>query len=40
MSTWKTFEDIESWQLARVFCNDIYRIMQYDGLKTDYKLKD
>ena len=39
MSTWKSFEDIEVWQLARVFCDDIYRIIQYDGLNTDYKLK-
>ncbi|NCC74290.1 MAG: four helix bundle protein [Sphingobacteriia bacterium] len=40
MSTWKSFEDIEAWQLARSFCQDIYNIMQYDGLKTDYALKD
>jgi len=40
MSTWKSFEDIEVWQLAREFCQDIYRIIQYDGLKTDYKLKE
>jgi four helix bundle protein len=40
MSTWKSFEDIESWQLARTFCQDIFSIMQYDGVKTDYALKD
>ncbi len=40
MSTWKSFEDIEVWQLAREFCKDIYRILQYDGLSTDYRLKD
>ncbi len=40
MSTWKSFEDIESWQLARTFCQDIFKIMQYEGLKTDYALKD
>jgi len=40
MSTWKSFEEIEVWQLARQFCKDIYRIMQYDGLKNDYRLKD
>jgi four helix bundle protein len=40
MSTWKLFEDIEVWQLAREFCKDIYRIMQYEGLKNDYALKD
>ncbi len=40
MPTWKKFEDIEVWQLAREFCQDIYRIMQNDGLKTDFALKD
>ena len=40
MSTWKTFEDIDVWQLARLFCNEIFKIMQYDGLKNDYALKD
>ncbi len=40
MPTQKKFEDIEVWQLAREFCKDIFRIMQYDGLKTDFALKD
>jgi four helix bundle protein len=40
MSTWKTFEDIEVWQLAQEFCKDIFRITQYDGLKNDYELKN
>jgi four helix bundle protein len=40
MSTWKSFEDIEVWQSAREFCQDVYRIIQYDGLRTDYKLKE
>jgi four helix bundle protein len=40
MSTWKSFEDIEVWQLAREFCKRIYEILEYDGLKTDYALKD
>ena len=40
MSTWKSFEDIETWQLARTFCQDIFKIMQNDGLKTDFALKD
>ncbi len=40
MPTWKTFEDIDCWQLARSFCQDIFKILQYDGLKTDYALKD
>ena len=40
MATWKSFQEIEVWQLARVFCKDIYEIMQYDGLRTDFKLRD
>ena len=40
MSTWKSFEEIEVWQLARQFCLDIFNIMQYEGLKTDFALKD
>ena len=40
MSTWKSFEEIEVWQLARNFCQDIFNIIQYDGLKTDFALKD
>ena len=40
MSSWKSFEDIEVWQLAREFCKDIYRIIKYEGLNADYKLKD
>lgn len=40
MSTWKSFEDIEVWQLAREYCKNLYAIMQYEGLKTDYALKD
>ena len=40
MATWKSFEDIEAWQLARVFCNDVYRIINYDLFKRDFKLRD
>ena len=40
MSAWKSFEDIEAWRLSREFCKDVFQIMQYDGLKTDYRLKD
>ncbi|MDZ7742735.1 MAG: four helix bundle protein [Bacteroidota bacterium] len=40
MTTWKTFEEIECWQLARSFCTEIYKnITQYKGLNTDYALK-
>jgi hypothetical protein len=40
MSTWKSFKDIEVWQLAREFYKEIFDIMQRDGLKSDYRLKD
>ncbi|RUA25033.1 MAG: four helix bundle protein [Bacteroidetes bacterium] len=40
MATWKSFEDIEVWQLSRDFCKEVFRIINYDGLKTDYRLKN
>ncbi len=40
MATWKSFEDIDVWQLAREFNKDIYRIIRYKGLSTDYRLRD
>ena len=40
MATWKSFEDIEAWQLAREFCKDVYRIINYDFFKKDFKLRD
>ena len=40
MATWKTFEDIEAWQLAREFCKDVFRIINYDLFKRDFKLRD
>lgn len=40
MSSWKTFEEIEAWQSARRLCNEVYRICQYKGLKTNYGLVD
>jgi len=40
MANWKSFEEIEGWQLAREFCKDVYRILQYEGLKSDFRLKN
>lgn len=40
MATWKSFEDIEAWQLAREFCNDIYKLSVQTALSKDYRLKE
>jgi four helix bundle protein len=40
MSTWKSFEEIEAWQMARTFCDEIYKIIQRDGISTDFALKN
>ena len=39
MARVERFEDLEVWQLAREFCNDIFRIMQYEKIAKDYELK-
>ncbi len=38
MATFKKFEDLEIWQLARVFCRGIYKITKYPGFCRDFKL--
>jgi len=40
MSTWKSYEEIEVWKDARLLCQEIFQIMQKEGLKNDYALKD
>jgi four helix bundle protein len=40
MATISRFEDLAIWQLAREFCKDIFRIIQYPSFSTDYRLKD
>ncbi|NQW36777.1 MAG: four helix bundle protein [Flavobacteriales bacterium] len=40
MSTIQKFEDLEIWQLARVVCDDIFKIIANTDLKNDYKLKE
>ena len=40
MSTWKSFEDIDVWILAKEFCHNIFILMTETELKTDYRLKD
>lgn len=39
MGTWISFEDIESWQLAREFCEEIETICNREGLKSEYSFK-
>jgi four helix bundle protein len=40
MATWNSYEDIESWKDARQLCQEIFLILQKEGLKNDYALKD
>lgn len=40
MATVETFEDLETWQLAREICQDVWRIINTTTLKHDYKLRD
>ena len=36
----KNFEELIIWQQSREFCNDIFRITNYDQFSKDYRLKD
>ena len=40
MATIKRFEDIETWQKARVLANKIYEVSASTELAKDYKLRD
>jgi four helix bundle protein len=40
MSSFKTFEDIEAWQKARVLCKQIYAASNRGEFKKDFALKD
>ena len=40
MGSWKTFEEIVVWQLSRIFCQDIFKIIQNTELKKDFALRD
>jgi len=40
MTTIKTFEDLEIWQLARKLSNQVYRIISYDAFAKDFGLKN
>jgi len=38
MATIRKFEDLEIWQLARVFCRNIYKITKYENFSKDFRL--
>ena len=40
MATISRFEDLDIWQKARVFCQKIFRITNYEKFSKDYRLKD
>lgn len=40
MATIRRFEDIETWQKARVLANEIHVLAVSTGLAKDYRLKD
>ena len=40
MATYKSFEDMEVWQRARVLANRIYALTQTGSFSKDYSLKD
>ncbi len=40
MSTFKKFEDIEIWQLARKLCNNIFEITEKGSFIKDFRFKD
>jgi four helix bundle protein len=40
MTTWKFYEEIEAWKDARLLCQEIFQMLQREGLKNDYALKD
>ena len=40
MSTIRSFEDIQAWQKARVFCQNVERIMNEGKFARDFALRD
>jgi len=40
MATFKSFEEIEAWQKARVLANKIYHLYQEGSFSKDFKLRD
>jgi four helix bundle protein len=40
MTTIKRFEDLETWQLAREICREVYRLTQKELFRKDFSLVD
>ncbi|WP_309384933.1 four helix bundle protein [Cerasicoccus frondis] len=40
MATWKTFEDIDAWQKARVLTRDVYAVTSNGVAAKDFGLRD
>lgn len=40
MSSWNSFEDIDTWKLARVLTEDIYNLFKNTPLGKDFALRD
>ncbi len=36
----RCFEDLEIWKMSRVFCNDVFRITNYEQFSKDFRMKD
>ena len=39
MAAIKCFEELDIWQMAREFCKDIFRIINYESFSKDFQLK-
>jgi four helix bundle protein len=40
MGTVKSFEELDIWKLSREFCEDVFRITNYEQFSKDFRLKD
>lgn len=40
MTSWRSFEEMEVWKMARAFCVEVEGIGLNTGLKSDFSLKD
>lgn len=40
MATFNSFEDIETWKLSRIYCNEIYKLSSAGEFSKDFALKN